>query len=273
VKILVTGRGTSGSWKIRGEQLGRAIGAHVEPQALRYDSELVIGVKRVSSVLAEAYRGRLVWDVVDAWPQPTGNDWGEADCKAWLRSEIERLQPIGLIAATRKMAEDCQGFDIPVLWLPHHCRPGIEPNPIRDRVEVIGYEGGVKYIEPWLQTVESECRRIGARFVLNPPRLADLDIVLALRGASGYAPRFWKSNVKASNAHGSGTPLIACRESGYLELATGLEQWADTPEELTAAIDALADVEKRRRVREVFLQAAIPLEVAAERLRNWLGDL
>ena len=32
MKILITGRGTSGSWKIRGEQLGQAIGATVAEQ-------------------------------------------------------------------------------------------------------------------------------------------------------------------------------------------------------------------------------------------------
>ena len=34
MRVLVTGRGTSGSWQIRGEQLGRAAGAHVQAQAI-----------------------------------------------------------------------------------------------------------------------------------------------------------------------------------------------------------------------------------------------
>ncbi len=269
----MTGRGTSGSWQIRGRQLGHAIGAQVEAQQLRSNADLVIGVKRVSTEMADAYMGRLVWDVVDAWPQPQGNEWTEAQCKFWLGYEVRRLGPIGIIAATKKMAEDCAGFGIPVLWLPHHYRPSIQPNPIRDRIEVIGYEGSPPYIEPWRKTIESECQRIGATFVLNPMQLADLDVVLALRGAKGYAPRFWKSNVKQSNAHGSGTPLIACRESGYQEMATGMDQWADTDEELASAIDALADVKTRRAISAEFRSAAFPLEAAADRLKSWLSEL
>lgn len=271
--VLVTGRGVSGSWQCRGVQLGAAIGAEVQAQATHSNADIVIGVKRLPTYMADRFRGRLVWDVVDAYPQPEGNDWDEAACKFWLGYEVRRLAPIALIAATRKMAEDCRVFGIPVLWLPHHHRPGIEPNPIRERLEVIGYEGGADYIEPWRQAIESECERIGAKFVLNPPRLADLDVVLALRGASGYAPRAWKSNVKQANAHGSGTPLIACREAGYMELATGLEQWADNADELGAAIAALADVEKRREVHQAFLKAALSLEEAAFRLKTWLGAL
>lgn len=271
--VLVTGKGVSGSWIIRGVQLGNAIGAHVEAHALRSKADLVIGVKRVTPQIASAYRGRLIWDVVDAWPQPYGNEWDETTCKKWIASEIERLRPIGLIAATKQMATDLSGFGLPVLWLPHHYRPGVERNPIRPDVKFIGYEGSPPYIEAWRPAIESVCQRIGAKFILNPPSLADLDIVLALRGATGYGPRKWKSNVKLANAHGSGTPFIGSPESGYTEMATGTEYWADNESELAVAVGYLSDRNRRLHVQEQFLKARFSLEQAAEKLKAWLATI
>lgn len=273
MKTLMTGRGTSGSWQIRGVQIGEAIGAEVEPMALKSDADVVVGVKRLPTQLAEAFRGRLVWDVVDSYPQPHGNRWGEGECRAWLSKEVRRLQPIGIIAATKRMADDCAEFGVPVLWLPHHHRPGIARNPIRSRIEVVAYEGGTQYIDGWRSAIDRECRRIGARFVTNPERLADADVVLALRSDSGYAPRHWKSNVKLANAHGSGTPWIGCRESGYLETATGAERWTDDPKELAAALDALASQSTRQAISSRFIQSALPLETVAQRLKQWLMAL
>jgi hypothetical protein len=235
--------------------------------------DIIIGVKRVPDALAQAWRGRLVWDIVDAFPQPHGNHWSEAECKTWLSKEVRRLSPIAIIAATRKMAEDCALFGVPVLWLPHHYRPGIKINPIRERIEVIGYEGGLAYIERWRSSIDRECNRIGARFVVNPQNLADLDVVLALRGETGYAPRNWKSNVKLSNAHGSGTPWIGGREAGYLEMATGSEQWADTPQELRDSIDSIAEHSKRQEIGRRFLESRISLEQVAEKLLGFLHGL
>lgn len=273
MKILFTGRGTSGSWQIRGVQIGAAMGAEVEPMALRSSADVVVAVKRVPDEVAQAFRGRMVWDVVDAFPQPHANRWSEAECKIWLAKEIRRLEPVGIIAATKAMAEDCAGFDVPVLWLPHHHRPGIAVNPIRERIEVVGYEGGPQYIDGWRPAIEQECQRIGARLVVNPESLADVDVVLALRTDAGYAPRLWKSNVKLSNAHGSGTPFIGCREAGYLETKTGFEEWADDAHELGAAFDRLETRKVRQVVQDVFLRAAFTVEEAAAKLRAWLVGL
>lgn len=232
--------------------------------------DVAVAVKRVPDALCGALRGRLAWDVVDAWPQPHGNQWNESECKKWLAKEVERIRPIGIIAATQAMAKDCEGFGLPVLWLPHHHRPGIERNKVRRKVRVVGYEGGPDYLRGWRPAIERECERVGAVFRVNPPSLADLDIVLALRGATGYAPRNWKSNVKLANAHGSGTPWIGCREVGYLETASGAEYWADTPDELGAAFDWLADKGAREEISERFLQKAFTVEAAAETLGKFL---
>jgi len=243
MQILVTGSGSSGSWQIRGLQLGAAIGATVQENARDIAAhDVAVVVKRPPPDLVQRIRRAgvpLVWDVVDSWPQPAGNDWSRAECMVWLESQLQALQPLAVVAATEAMAQDVRSLGYRAKCVPHHARPNIERNPIRDHVKVVGYEGGVQYVARWKQVIDAECARRGWRFQLNPPSLACLDIVLALRDATGYAPRAWKSGVKVANAQGSGTPVICCREAGYLEQATGRELWADSAAELSAAFDAL----------------------------------
>lgn len=270
MKVLVTGRGSGGSFRIRGEQLGRAIGAKVEPKAAKIDADLCVIVKR------DIPRSRsvpVVYDVVDAWPQPHGNQWGHGQCMQWLRGQIAAVRPIGIVAATGAMAEDCGEFGLPVLRLPHHARPGQAVNPIREHVKVVGYEGGVKYLGKWQSVLEKECARRGWSFVTNPPRLADLDIVVAFREATGYAARAWKSNVKAANAQATGTPFICQRASGYSETSTGGECLADTEDELTKALDILIDVHARSAAHKLLLAGTITLESVAATYRTWLESL
>lgn len=274
MKILFTGRGTSGSWQIRGVQLGAALGADVQPMVSKTSADVVVAVKRIPDPLLAAIRGSyVVWDVVDAWPQPRGNDWSAELCQAWLDSEFARIKPNAIIAATNKMADDCARFGVPVLWLPHHHRPGIEANPIREKIQTIGYEGAENYMAPWLPVIEADCRKIGAKFVINPRQLADLDVVLALRGSTGYAPRNWKSGVKLANAQGSGTPWIGCREIGYTETAAGGEKWADTDRELVKSIADLKDVDTRRNISAALRVGAFSVNDAAEKLRGFLNGL
>lgn len=272
MKVLVTGSGKSGSWQIRGEQLGMAVGATVIPNARDVAAfDLVVCVKRVSPELVDRVRAAgvpLVWDVVDAWPQPAGNEWTEEQCRAWLKARIEQIKPDAIVTATKAMAADCGGF-----FLPHHARPSLERNPIRREVQTVGYEGG-DYLGRWRAMVEAECERRGWVFVVNPARLADVDIVVALRDAAGYAPRHWKSAVKLSNAQGSGTPFIGNREAGYLEQAIGTaEKWADTPEELKAAFDALTPHKERARAAGWMHAAAPTLSAVAQRYATWLAAL
>ena len=275
MNVLVTGRGVSGSWKIRGEQLGSAIGATVLPMAADFDPfDAVVVVKRPPPDMPARVRAAgvpLIWDLVDAWPQPIGNSWSRDDCMAWLRQQVKQIRPAAIVAATRAMADDCAEFGVPVLALPHHARPGLAMNEIRDKVKTVGYEGGEGYIAGWRRTVEAECKRRGWSFVINPPRLADVDIVLGLRDADGYAPRNWKSNVKLANAQGSGTPFVGGREAGYLETRIGnCEKWADTPEDLKRAFDALTPHGERRRAAQWMRSVAPTLEQVATRYREWL---
>jgi hypothetical protein len=271
--VLMTGKGTSGSWAIRGVQLGQTIGAAVIPNALDvapYD--LAVLVKRPTADLLQRLRRanvRIIWDVVDAYPQPAGNAWGKERCLDWLEEMFVMIQPAGIVAATEAMANDCTRFGVPVLALPHHARPGLRANPVRP-VKVVGYEGGEHYLGWWREVIEAECARRGWQFVMQPAELADVDIVLALRDACGYAPRHWKSNVKLANAQGSGTPVICGREAGYLETQSGAERWADTPEELTEAFDALEPTEVRFAASRLLKDAAPTIDSIAETYLSWL---
>jgi len=271
MRLLFTGKGTSGSWRIRGSQLAAQLGAEAIPNAIHSDADVVVVVKRVEDRTLRAMRGRkLVWDVVDAWTQPVGNIWNEREAFNWLRAEMERIKPDAVIAPTARMAEELRHFGIPVLWLRHHHRPGIARNSIRERIMVVGYEGSPIYLDGCQKWIREECERIGARFVVNPDRLADCDIVIAVRNAKGYPPRHWKSAVKLENAHASGTPFIGARECGYTEIATGCEYWADGPGEFRTALDWLADQSTRELICDRFVQSAYPVERAAADLHAFL---
>jgi len=212
---------------------------------------------------------KVIWDVVDSWPQPAGNEWNERRCLDWLEEMFIMIRPAGIVAATKHMAADCEKFGVPVLALPHHARPGLRQNPIRP-LKVVGYEGGVQYLGRWLPIIERLCAARGLQFVLNPAELADVDMVLALRDCAGYAPRNWKSNVKLANAQGSGTPVICNREAGYLETASGVEHWADDEAELAAAFDALEPTEARRAAVKTLSAAAPRIDSMAARYVEWL---
>ncbi len=277
MKILMTGSGSSGSWKIRGEQLGAAIGADVIPRAIEVKGyDLAILVKRPPlDLIMRLQRPRvpIAYDVVDAWPQPQGNDWIERQCKAWLAERIGIIRPAAIVAATQAMARDCAVFGVPVLWLPHHARPGLGVNPIREQVARVGYDGGPQYIGEWIPVLEEACAARGWSFHVKPDAISELDIVVALRDQKGYGPKAWKSNVKLANAQGSGTPVICNREAGYLETATGGEEWADTKAEVLAALDRLAPAEVRRAVAAKLLSGAPRLEAVAASYRAWLATL
>lgn len=278
LKVLVTGSGKSGSWQIRGAQLGAAIGADVQPHAsdvAGYD--LAIVVKRPPlDLLGRLHRAGvpLVWDVVDAWPQPVGNEWDRVLCMEWMKKQVCAIRPSAIVAATRAMADDCAQFGIPVLALPHHARPGQRLNAIREKVAVVGYEGSEQFMTGrWRAIMETECAERGWKFVTNPASLAELDIVVAMRDQAGYAATTWKSNVKLANAQGSGTPFIGAAEAGYLETASGAERFVSTRQEVSRAFDELTPMAARLAVASALCAAAPTLPVVARKYLDWIRTL
>jgi hypothetical protein len=279
MKVLMTGKGTSGSWKIRGEQLGRAIGATVVAQASRsvIDAhDLVVLVKRGPEDLVRRIHesGKpLVWDVVDAWPQPAGSHWPRPVCLQWLRQRLNELRPVACVAATTVMQADIEADRVPALCVWHHARPGQAINPLRGHLATIGYEGSEAHLGGWAQHLEAAARRAGVRFVMNPPRLADVDIVVALRDQSGYAARHWKSNVKLANAQGSGTPIIMGMESAYLATVSGAEAIVSNRDDLDEAIELLRPVAVRRAASEALRAAAPSLEACSASYLDFLTSV
>lgn len=276
----MTGRGKGGSWAIRGDQLGRAIGATIDPSpesVKGYDAAIIVKRPRADLVkrLHDA-RVPIVWDIVDSYPQPAGNDWDKATCIDWLQREVEWIKPAAILAATKVMRDDCAQFAVPVLALPHHARPEQRMNPLRETVKVVGYQGGEQYLGHWLPAITRECSARGWMFHMDQSKTADVslanwDIVVAMREQSGYAARNWKSNVKLANAQGSGTPIICNREAGYLG-ACGV-RYADDENEMAMAFDALTSYEARKRSSTVMLQNAPTLDLVAKNYRAWLERL
>jgi hypothetical protein len=246
--LLVTGRGTSGSWAIRGVQLGNAIGATVIPNALDVAGyPLAVVVKRPGDVLDRLHAAGvpIIWDIVDSFPQPIGNDWSRAECIAWLHQQLKKIRPVGVVAATKAMAE----LDFGVGGGGGAPPPPPPPTPPPQ--------------------IERLCAKRGWLFVVNPARMADVDITLALRDHSGFAPRYWKSNVKLSNAQGSGTPIICNKEAGYLETASGGEVFIDD-DQLPQAFDMLADQSVRKDLSVKLRAGAITLDFVADTYKAWL---
>lgn len=276
MKLLITGRGTSGSWKIRGEQLGAELGAVVKPRAVYEDmseADLVVVVKRPGpGMIDELKRSRTpwVWDVVDFYPQPACTKWTRHEAISWTKKQIDAFAPSAIVWPNRRMAEDCD-VSIPGFVLYHHSRPDITPAPLRDGVKVVGYEGG-PYLGRWEKALKRECLERGWEWRNNPDTYADLDIVVAFRDQpfDGYVQRNWKSNVKLANAHAAGIPFIGSPESGYVETATGHEIFCDSIDEISSAFSALTNVKVRQRIRESFLPNAISLSSVAESYANCL---
>jgi hypothetical protein len=280
MKLLFTGNGRAGSWFIRGEQIGHSLGATVNANAGPSDfraHDLTICVKRVPLSRLQAMRasGRpWVWDVVDAYPQPESSAWSQDQAIAWARDQLNTLRPDGVIWPNERMRHDV-GFDGPQCVIYHHYRPNIRRNPLRETVQTIGYEGSRRYLDAWLPNLSAECAKRGWRFVFNPTSLAELDIVLALRGGEwdGYVSRHWKSNVKLANAHGSGTPFIGSPECGYAETASGAEYWARDLGGLRMAFDWLTPLRNRESVSERFLAKAYSIDEATKAYRGFLCAL
>lgn len=278
MNILFSGSGRSGSWQIRGEQLGRCVGADVVVNArdvAAYD--LAVLVKRPSQELVERVHKAeipLIYDVVDAWPQPSGNSWGKEDSMIWLENQIKKINPTAIVAATNSMKNDLVHFGVPVLHVPHHARPGLPINKINEQIKTVGYEGSETHLGAWRDIVEEECVNRGWQFVINPECISSVDIIVALRDTTGYPARYWKSNVKLANAQASGTPFVGCRESGYMECSIpGIEKWADDQKELKIAFDILTSQTERKRVSEWMLSVAPRLQPIAAYYREWLAGI
>lgn len=268
----------AGSWAIRGEQLGGAIGAVVTSEPTQdqiFAADAVVVVKRGSpELLSRLGLKRVVLDVVDAWPQPDGNSWDRARVTAWLQRHVEKHNPVGVVCTTGPMVK-ATPEGLQTLLLPHHARPRQPLNPVRRSVQAVGYEGSSRYLDGWRKSIEAECAKRGWMFIINPSSLSSVDIVVAVRGGvwRGWATDNLKSNVKLANAQATGTPIVLLPERGSLENMSGGEVWIERPDELTGAFDLLTPHDERAARSALLLKAAPRLAGIAADYLKWLRSL
>lgn len=278
MKILVTGKGgRAGSWKIRADQLGAAIGGDVHAMAGPQDcarADLVVVVKRTPPAVIQAIRrSRKPWvyDIVDGWPQPCA--WDREQAIAWLRRHLAELKPTAVVFGTPEMQEDA-AFRGPSMVLPHHSwQRYVEREPeVRDTLQVLGYEGSAQYLGKWLAPLAAECASRGIRLAINED-MAQADAGIALRDGGGYPAEAWKPGTKLTNLHALGIPALCSREAGYRSVASGREFWIDRPVDIATALDALADVQLRQAICADARAAMRPLSEVAATYQGWLRTL
>ncbi len=275
MKILVTGRGgKSGSWEIRGRQLGAAIGASVVDRASLREmqaADIIVVVKRATEDIVERVRasGRpWVYDMVDGWPQPAGNEWNKDRATDWLRNLFAHLRPTAAVFATSQMQGD-SAFRGPSLVLPHHAWPKYAAQPVKNQVSRVGYEGGEQYLGKWRRLVDAECRRRGWEFVVNGD-MASCQIGVALRDVGGYAAKAWKANTKLANIQSLGLPAVVSDEAGYREFGSVAQAAVVDEFELRQAFDAFAPMDTRAELGWIAQKAAPRLDAVAKKYQEWL---
>lgn len=275
MRAIVTGRGTSGSWQVRGLQLGKAIGAKVQPNARDFDCDLIIGIKRLDAETLHAIRRSgvpWVWDCVDSYPQPVCSSWTRAQSMAWLKQKVEELKPDGIVWPNKRMQHDAE-YEGEQIVLYHHGRPDSKPGIIREHIREVGYEGSERYLGEYSKWLPRECERRGWRFNINPPDLGQMDIVVAFREGqyAGYPQHCYKSNIKLANAQITGRPFVAAPEDGYVETASGAEYFVTGKNAISIAFDSLKSQETRQKVSQKMLAAAPTIDKIAEQYKAWLS--
>jgi hypothetical protein len=249
MNILFLGAG-KGSWQMRGLQLAQAMAGRATSAPTPQDwqwADVAVLVKRHGLLHAPAARGNavpVVWDALDFWAQPGENARPEAQARQGLRAHTAALRPSLTIGATlAQAAAACNGA-----YLPHHSWPGLVPTPARPQVRTVAYQGSPAYLGEWLGHCSRACVARGWRFVVNPPDLSQVDILVSLRagGWDGWACREWKSGVKLVNAIAAGRPVISQATAASREILPP-GSVIETPEGLASALDFWAPEDRRQR--------------------------
>lgn len=256
MNVLIVGHG-NGSWIMRGQQIGAALGARVRSQPSEDDwrwADVAILVKHAGRQWApQAHRFGvpIIWDVLDCWRQPDENVWSVEQGKAFIAALQALIRPVAMIAATQRMAQDIGG-----VYIPHQCRLGLRPTPPRERVQTVAYDGQKKYLGRWHDVIEAECQRRGWTFVINPPNLSEADILVAFRDGRWDGPlcRAWKSGVKYVNAICAGRPIVTQSTNACQELQP---EWslAEQVDDLAGAFDVVSDLDVRRSASQDVAEA------------------
>ncbi len=255
MKVLIVGSDGRGSWQMRGVQLGAALLARVTLKPTKADwlwADVVVLVKRAT--IEYRYDTRtatapLAWDVLDYWDQPEQNDQPAADLARQVFAIRDRFEIATLIGATEAMANDIGG-----VYLPHHCRIGLTPTPPRDKSLIVGYDGTKKYLGKWLKSLIAACESLGLEFVIHPPDLREVDVLVSFRDGKwdGDVCRQWKSGVKYVNAICAGRPVLTQPAAAFSELKPVGEAITD-PSELVSALERVTS----QTMREIAYQDGV----------------
>lgn len=262
MNVLMLGKG-KGSWEMRGQQLGAALGARVltEPGPKDWEwADLVVILKRWVQHGAEAHRRGLpiVWDALDFWGQPSQNSIAEPVAKQILANHIQALRPAMVIGATEAMASAAGG-----VYLPHHSWDRLVPTPPRLAMRTVAYQGNPLYLGSWRAALDRQCADRGWTFAVNPADLSSADVIVALRGEvwDGWVCREWKSGVKLVNAIAAGRPVITQPTAAWREMQPP-GYAIETMDELKAALDLcgspLIRTASYERCREAAPQYRLP---------------
>lgn len=269
LRVLFTSKSSAGAWQIRGEQIAATRSNWVaanRPTAAELEAcDLLCVVKKPDGKLiehAQALGKPIVYDIVDSWAQPED---GIAHTNLAAARELfgrawRNLAADGYIFPTRRMQLDLGGLVVNGMTIYHHYWPQLERNPMRERVQTVGYQGA-DYLGEWLPAIEQACASRGLRFIANPQNYTDLDIVVIARGGEhgNFLASNYKSNVKLANAYGSGTPaLVHVDEMSAHDVDTGdVLFFTGRPGSFERQLDRLlADPALRQEIHRNFLAAA-----------------
>lgn len=274
MRILMVGGDGRGAFQMRAQQLGQAMGARVTTRPTRADwawADLVVLVKHGAPVWGTYARkftkAPVVWDVLDYWRQPDENQAPVATLRARVLDMAETIGARLIVGATEAMAQDLGG-----VFLPHHCRLGLAPTPPRDTDRiVVAYDGRSKYLGSWRRALETACLGLGTSFVVNPPDLSKVDVLVSLRGEQhdGEVCRRWKSGVKFVNALVAGRPIVSQSCAAQTEMALPGAVVASAGD-LSAALQRAIEQRESAYVNALAHAHNYTLEAVAERYRSIL---
>lgn len=267
-RVCFLGDGISGSWQMRAKQIAalnpawKAIATKDLNAGIIANHDLFCIVKRIQKDVVDRLKtaGKIVvYDTVDPWKQPDdGLSLASVDeIVGYFQRFLHDLALDGVIFANQTMREDLEHLVRNPITIYHHHRVGLLPQPVRNRAEVVGYEGEAAYLGPWQEIAERVCGRLGLRFAINPSSLGHLDIGLAVRGGphGSLISKRYKSNVKLANFYAAGLPCVVhADEVSYQETNQGDVRFFRSEEELENAIRALLPYEQRKTISERFVE-------------------
>lgn len=274
VNVCFSSRSSAGAWQIRGEQIAmmranwEAINSPVDDDLERFD--LFCFIKKPDFKLIrklKKLKKPYVFDIVDSWAQPADGlkYTDQSGARELFAESWKEVDADGYIFPTRHMQSALSSLVRTHITIYHHFRPQIQPNPIRERVSTVGYEGA-DYLGPWREIIRQICDSRKISFVENPANYTDMDIVVLARGGehSSFLANSYKSNVKLANAYGSGTPaLVHFKEMSAHDVDCGdIRFFSDHPDSFERQLDALcSDHELRKRIHQNFLKSAEPFKI------------